>query len=60
MKPENTCEYYYDCCSCGGGSDCGCSYCWDCNACEDCLNDNESNCDRLSTHIDIDYPKDNN
>lgn len=25
----------FTCCSCGGNK-CGCAYCWDCNACEDC------------------------
>lgn len=30
------CERMFNCCSCGG-NDCGCRYCWDCNACEVCL-----------------------
>ena len=33
-----TCSDLYDCCSCGG-NDCGCAYCFDCNACEFCLNE---------------------
>ena len=32
------CENLYDCCDCGG-VDCGCAYCWSCNACEACLNE---------------------
>jgi hypothetical protein len=31
-----TCDEIYNCCDCGG-NDCGCAYCWSCNACEDCL-----------------------
>lgn len=30
------CERVYDCCDCGGYQ-CGCAYCWSCNACENCL-----------------------
>jgi len=30
------CEELYNCCDCGG-NDCGCAYCWSCNACENCL-----------------------
>jgi hypothetical protein len=36
------CEEYYNCCDCGGideDATCGCAYCWSCNACEDCLNE---------------------
>jgi len=35
---KDTCSDYYNCCDCGG-YDCGCAYCWSCNACEFCLND---------------------
>ena len=38
IKENCNCEKYYDCCDCGG-NDCGCSYCWSCNAREDCLNE---------------------
>ena len=31
----DNCEELYNCCSCGG-VDCGCRYCWDCNACDEC------------------------
>ena len=34
------CEDLYDCCDCGG-HDCGCAYCWSCNACESCLEEGE-------------------
>jgi hypothetical protein len=39
---KGTCEDYFDCCDCGG-NDCGCAYCWSCNACEDCLGEDEEN-----------------
>lgn len=35
-----TCEDLYDCCDCGG-NDCGCGYCWSCNACEECLEEED-------------------
>jgi len=40
QKPKviKDCSYYYDCCDCGG-NDCGCAYCWSCNACECCLSE---------------------
>lgn len=31
-----SCSELYDCCDCGG-NDCGCAYCFSCNACEYCL-----------------------
>lgn len=34
---NNGCSSLYDCCDCGG-NECGCLYCWSCNACEVCLN----------------------
>ena len=36
-----TCSAYYNCCDCGitDGEGCGCAYCWSCNACDFCLND---------------------
>lgn len=30
-----TCQNFFDCCDCGG-EECGCAYCWTCNACEAC------------------------
>ena len=48
----NTCEDLYNCCDCGD-NDCGCSYCWSCNACENCLDgDDDSNCECLPTTKD--------
>lgn len=44
-KEKCNCSYYYDCCDCGG-YDCGCAYCWSCNACEDCLNDEDDDEDQ--------------
>ena len=36
------CGSMYNCCDCGNTEDgCGCSYCFSCNACEECLNDEE-------------------
>ncbi len=37
---KTTCSDMYNCCSCGG-NDCGCRYCFDCNACEECLGDDD-------------------
>ena len=36
-----TCGEMYNCCDCGTTDDrgCGCSYCFSCNACEVCKND---------------------
>lgn len=46
MKCENenngcTCEDLFDCCDCGG-NDCGCAYCWSCNACEICKEERDN------------------
>lgn len=38
LEVECNCNEIYDCCDCGG-NECGCGYCFSCNACEDCLND---------------------
>lgn len=29
------CSELYNCCDCGGNN-CGCAYCWSCNACDEC------------------------
>lgn len=34
------CCEIYNCCDCGGNN-CGCAYCWSCNACEYCLNEDD-------------------
>ena len=37
---DKDCHYLYDCCDCGNSEDgCGCPYCYSCNACDDCLNE---------------------
>lgn len=36
----HTCASIYNCCDCGGNN-CGCAYCWSCNACEYCLSEEE-------------------
>lgn len=38
VREDCKCDKHYDCCDCGTG-DCGCAYCWSCNACEDCLSE---------------------
>jgi hypothetical protein len=36
------CGTMFNCCDCGDTEDgCGCSYCFSCNACEECLNDGD-------------------
>lgn len=34
------CSELYNCCDCGG-NECGCAYCWSCNACSECHSENE-------------------
>lgn len=34
------CSELYNCCDCGGNN-CGCAYCFSCNACETCLGEEE-------------------
>lgn len=39
-----TCGTLFDCCDCGYSGDepgCGCRYCFSCNACENCLGDDD-------------------
>jgi len=42
-KKTCDCEKIYNCCDCGckDSNGCGCRYCWSCNACEECLNEEE-------------------
>ena len=35
-----SCEEAFNCCDCGG-NECGCAYCWSCNACDTCLNNTD-------------------
>lgn len=37
LEGNSKCENIYDCCDCGG-NECGCAYCWSCNACDTCRN----------------------
>jgi hypothetical protein len=39
-NPEHDCSYLYTCCDCGG-HDCGCHQCFSCNACENCLEEDD-------------------
>jgi hypothetical protein len=43
---QHDCYYMYDCCDCGG-NDCGCPYCWSCNACDNCKEGNGRKCELL-------------
>jgi len=38
VKENFDCERKFNCCDCGG-NECGCAYCWSCNACENCLSE---------------------
>jgi hypothetical protein len=39
---DRDCGGMYNCCDCGiVGDGCGCPYCFSCNACDECLNDDE-------------------
>lgn len=51
QKAQETCaDMGYDCCNCGDPENgCGCRYCWSCNACEACLNDDDANCRFITT-----------
>ena len=40
------CSALYDCCSCGDNN-CGCGYCFDCNACDNCKADNDAECENI-------------
>ena len=40
-KGDWNCSKTFDCCDCGGNN-CGCAYCWSCNACEECLEESLS------------------
>lgn len=38
----SSCDRMYNCCDCGaeeGDMGCGCPYCWSCNACDVCRNE---------------------
>jgi hypothetical protein len=41
------CYELFDCCSCGD-NDCGCRYCFDCNACDSCKDDHPENCEHTT------------
>jgi len=46
---DRECRDLFSCCDCGiskeedygSNNGCGCMYCWSCNACEECLKDDE-------------------
>ena len=48
IAPENKCHCFdnFNCCDCGG-NDCGCAYCFSCNACDKCLNRENNLSDKL-------------
>lgn len=37
---KTSCSDIYNCCNCGG-NDCGCRYCFSCNACSRCLDEDD-------------------
>ena len=42
IKQEKySCGDLYNCCACGG-ENCGCAYCFDCHACDNCRSDDGS------------------
>ena len=47
MKTPDVCRDHYNCCDCGG-SDCGCRYCFSCNACDYCKNGEGEHCALIS------------
>lgn len=40
---EYNCNTMYNCCDCGtrDASGCGCSYCFSCNACDECIKEED-------------------
>ena len=40
---EWDCYELFNCCDCGGNN-CGCQYCFSCNACDNCLEEREEDC----------------
>lgn len=44
------CTDLFNCCDCGG-EECGCTYCWSCKACDECLNDNEVDCENTKYNM---------
>ena len=54
VKKTDDCSAYYTCCDCGG-NECGCAYCWSCNACESCLNADEDDNSNYSKNINCEY-----
>lgn len=47
MKTPDVCRDHYNCCDCGG-EDCGCRYCFSCNACDYCKNGEGEHCELIS------------
>lgn len=41
-QQQYQCAALFNCCDCGG-EDCGCSYCWSCNACTECQEEAKGN-----------------
>ena len=50
MNLPDTCGDYYNCCNCGG-ENCGCTYCFSCNACEYCQTGEGEHCEMISEAI---------
>lgn len=45
-EKKKDCYDRYNCCDCGG-NDCGCAYCFSCNACDNCKEDNGLVCEEI-------------
>lgn len=47
MKAPDICGDYYNCCDCGG-ENCGCGYCFSCQACDYCKTGEGEHCEMIS------------
>ena len=47
MKTPDVCHDHFNCCDCGG-NDCGCGYCFSCNACDYCKSGEGDHCEMVS------------
>lgn len=47
MKTPDVCHDHYNCCDCGG-NDCGCGYCFSCNACDYCKSGEGEHCELVT------------
>lgn len=50
MNTPDVCHDLYNCCDCGE-SDCGCAYCFSCQACDYCKNGEGEHCEQISDEV---------